>query len=114
MKQKHYTINSVPKSYFTSLQKLSKRSIGKRINRLLNELLVGNEQNGYKIRDDFELKEFEPMLSTYKHSPVLYKKALTALKLAQDKFSTDEKKVAEVDIINQIIYQDFHSTKRGK
>lgn len=113
MKQKSLSINSVPKSYFDELTKTSNREIGKRLNYLLGKLLVENNHNKKTIDKNFKLETYEPRLETNKSSPIIYDDAQMALELAQKKFSKNGRRITELEIINQVFYQDYQET-RGK
>jgi hypothetical protein len=113
MKQKQITVDAVPKSYFINLEEIGKRAVGKKLNTLLEALLIKDKGNSsFKLDNKFEIINYSPLINPYRHKPILYSKAEEALDLATRKFSTAEKKVSELEIINQVFYQDFHNIRK--
>lgn len=108
-KQKHLKIKCVPKSYFKKMLKLDTRAVSKRLNVLLERLI---DENG-EIHPSFQITE-KPTLSVapYETSPRIYEKGINSLSIAKEKLEEREKKsIPEMEIINQIFYDDFH--KKG-
>lgn len=116
-KQKDIKIDSVPHSYFDALQKISKRAIGTKLNILLEDLLVKQGNNGeeeYILDETFKIIKYVPLIEPYRHKPTLFAEAIKALELATKKFSTDGRTITELNIINQVFYQDFHKIREHK
>lgn len=119
-KQKDIRIDSVPRSYFTELQNVSKRAIGKKVNTLLDALLkkdkndeyVLDEKGEYILDESFKMMNYDPLISPFEYKPRIYGTGVKALELATKKFSKDGKKITELDIINQVFYQDFHNKRK--